>query len=386
MQTHLTRAEIDLSAIAHNVHELRRLTNPAAGILAAVKANAYGHGAVETARQVLKSGVDMLGVARLEEGIELRKAGIDAPILIFGYTAPEMGNILISHDLTATVYSADTARLYASTAVKQGKKIKIHLKVDSGMGRLGFVPDGLCKSGATSNTSHNAFQEIVTISALSNLEIEGIYSHFATADSQNKAYAKRQFNIFLEFLEHLRQNGLEFPLKHAANSAALIEMPETHLDLVRPGIALYGLKPSSEANPKNINLKPALSLKTGIIHLKKVPAGFNVSYGCTYTTDKTTTLATVPVGYADGYSRLLSSRGKMLVHGCRAPIVGRVCMDLTILDVGQIPQVKLEDEVVIIGSQGEERISAEEIATTLNTINYEIVSAISARVPRIIQP
>ena len=217
---------------------------------------------------------------------------------------------------------------------------------------------------------------------LSGLEVEGIYTHFATADSSDKSYAIHQLELFVEFIERLRVAGLEFSVKHAANSAALIDMPESHFDMVRPGISIYGLYPSEEVNKARVKLKPAMALKTKVIHLKDVPAGFKVSYGSTYETEKSTTIATVPIGYADGLNRLLSSNGHMLVNGLKAPILGRVCMDLTMLDVGHIPGVTLEDEVVIFGRQKEATISVDETASNLNTINYEIVSTLTERVLR----
>ncbi len=247
------------------------------------------------------------------------------------------------------------------------------------MGRLGLLPDGLRIASSTSNAS----SEVESIASLAGLELEGVYTHFAAADSADKSYTKKQFEIFLDFLEELRKAGLTIPVRHAANSAALIDMPETHLDLVRPGISIYGLYPSDEVDKSRILLKPAMSLKARIVHLKQVPDGFKVSYGMTYETSKPTTIASVPIGYADGFSRLLSNQSQMLVGGYRAPIVGRVCMDQTMLDVGHVPDVQLEDEVVIFGEQHDESITVDEIAAALNTINYEIVSSLTARIPKI---
>ena len=383
MDSPLVWAEVDLEAIAHNVRELRRITDPGADLMAVVKANAYGHGAVEVTRKALENGADSLGVARIEEGIELRKAGVKESVLIFGYTPPVLAYKLIGFDLTQTVWSYTTAQALSDIAVSSNKQIKVHLKVDTGMGRLGLLPDCRRPPGTEQNLMGNAIREAESISSLAGLKLEGVYTHFATADSSDKSYAGKQFEIFLDFLNELRRAGMNPPLCHAANSAAIIDMPETHLDLVRAGIAIYGLYPSHEVNKRRIALKPAMTLKSKVVHLKKVLPGFNVSYGCTYQTPKSTTIASIPVGYADGFNRLLSSRGHMLIRGRRAPIVGRVCMDQTMLDVGHIPDVDLEDEVVIFGRQGYESISVDEIAATLNTINYEIVSALTARVPRI---
>ncbi len=373
MDSPLVWAEVDLKAIAHNIRELRRITNPKTRFMAVVKANAYGHGIIEVARESLENGAEALGVANIEEGIQLRKAGIDAPVLIFGYTPPMHVKKLIEFDLTQTVYSYETSRALSQSAAKYGKKIKVHIKVDTGMGRLGLLM----------GIKDNSLTEVESISRLPMLELEGIYTHFATADESERSYAGKQFEIFMDILNQLRIAGLEIPVTHAANSAAIINMPETHLDMVRAGISIYGLYTSEEVDRSIIKLKPAMELKTKIIHLKKVPAGFKVSYGTTYETEKPTTIATVSIGYADGLNRLLSSKGRMLVCGHSAPIVGRVCMDMTMLDVGEIPEVVMEQEVVVFGKQGNASISVDEIASTINTINYEVVSTIMERVPRI---
>jgi alanine racemase len=341
--------------------------------MAIVKANAYGHDIIEVARRSLENGAEALGVANIEEGIQLRKAGIDAPVLIFGYTSPIHVKKLIELDLTQTVYSYETSEKLSQAATAYGKKIKVHIKVDTGMGRLGLLR----------GIKDNSLSEVESISRLPMLELEGIYTHFATADKSDRSYAGKQFEIFMDFLNQLRIAGLEIAVTHAANSAAIINMPETHLDMVRAGISIYGLYTSEEVDRSIINLKPAMALKTKIIHLKKVPAGFKVSYGTTYETEKPTTIATVSIGYADGLNRLLSSKGRMLVCGQSAPIVGRICMDMTMLDVGEIPEIVMEQEVVVFGKQGNSSITVDEIASTINTINYEVVSTIMERVPRI---
>jgi alanine racemase len=378
----LVRAEIDLKAIAHNIKELRRITHPDARLMGVVKANGYGHGAIEVARCTLQNGAAVLGVARIEEGVQIREAGIEVPILIFGYTLPERTADLFEYDLTQTVYTYASAQVLSRTATSLKKKIKIHLKIDTGMGRLGLLPQDFQGDNSVALNA-DAIQETLAIASLGGLELEGIFTHFATADSADKTYAEDQLDLFMIFLDRLRKAGLEPPVRHAANSAALIDMPQSHLDMVRPGIASYGLHPSDEVNKKHVSLKPAMALKARIIHLKKVPAGFAVSYGSTHRTPTATTIATIPIGYADGLNRLLSSSGRMLVHGQRAPIIGRVCMDLTMLDVGHIDNVRMDDEVVIFGQQGNGSITVDEIASSLNTINYEIVSTITARVPRV---
>ena len=383
MNTPLTWAEIDLNAYAHNIKELRRITHSNARLMAVVKADGYGHGALEVAREALQNGAEWLGVARIDEAIRLRRQGLVAPILIFGYTPPDLAKQIIEFDLIPTVYSFATAEILSANARSIGKTIGVHVKVDSGMGRLGLLPDTLVSRNKSKDMKNGAVREIESISKLAGLHIDGIFTHFATADSADTSYAKKQLEIFLDFIDQVRGSGLEPFLIHAANSAALLQLPESHLDMVRPGIATYGLWPSEEMNKMQAELKPAMALKSKIIHLKKVPVGFNVSYGITYQTQHPTTIATVPVGYADGYNRMLSSRGHMLVHGKKVPIVGRVCMDLTMLDVGRLSNVNIEDEVVIFGQQGNASITADEIASRLNTINYEIVCTITARVPRV---
>jgi len=371
-------AEIDLRAIAHNVHELRRITRAPARMIAVVKADGYGHGAVEVARTVLRAGADMLAVARIAEGITLRKAGIGAPILVFGPTFPAAAEELLAYDLIQAVGTLDAARQLAAVAQGRGKTIPIHLKFDSGMGRLGLLPDAL-----RIDTPLSAVAEAAAISRLPGLRLEGVYTHFAAADEKDKTSAQRQFRIFEDFLQTLARAGIECGLRHAANSAALIDLPQTHLDAVRPGIALYGLYPSREVDHARVALQPALSLKSRLLQVKTVPAGTTVSYGMTWEAPQPTVIGTVAAGYADGIQRRLSNRGVMLVGGRRVPIVGRVCMDLIMLDLGPQAAAQAGDEVVIIGRQGEAEISADEVADLLGTINYEVVFTNPTRVPRI---
>jgi len=376
-------AEVDLSAYGHNIQALKGLSSAGARFMAVVKANGYGHGAVEVSRVALQSGADALGVARLEEALELRAAGIDAPILIFGFTPPERAPDLIAHDLTQTVFSHPMAEAFAARAVEDSKKLQVHIKVDTGMGRLGLLTTESASDDPDNIPAARRLGDVEAIARLGGLELEGLFTHFATADHADKTYAERQLQRFMELAAGLRARGLEFPLIHTANSAALIDMPDSHLDMVRPGIATYGLYPSTDVQRNKVELQPVLQWKSKVIHLKQVPAGFGVSYGITHMTPAPTTLATVAVGYADGLNRLLSSRGHMLVGGQRAPVVGRICMDLTLIDVGHIPDAAVGNEVVILGRQKDEEITADEMATTLNTINYEIVSTITGRVPRI---
>lgn len=379
----LTWAEIDLVAYRHNIAELRRATRPESKFMAVVKANGYGHGAVEVSRIALESGAGCLGVARLHEAVELREAGVEAPILIFGLTPPEEIDTLLDFDLTQAVFSRESAEVLSGRAVSGGKRLRVHIKVDTGMGRLGLLTDEPRAEEATASAANHRFDEVRAIATLPGLEVEGLFTHFATADHAEKSYAERQLQRFDDLVKRLKQEGIEFPVNHAANSAALLDMPDSHLDMVRPGIASYGLYPSAEVDRSRVELKPVLEWKARIVQLKEVPAGFGVSYGITYETPRPTRLATVAVGYADGLNRGLSSCGEMLVRGQRVPIVGRICMDLTLLDVGEVPGATEGDEVVILGRQGDEALAADEMATTLDTINYEIVSTIASRVPRI---
>jgi alanine racemase len=383
LQKQLTWAEVDLSAYAHNITELRRITSNGTRLMAVVKADGYGHGAIEVAGEALRNGAEYLGVARINEAVQLRTAGLDTPILIFSYTPPDLAETIIKYDFTQTVYSFATAKALSEYARQKGKKIRVHIKADSGMGRLGLLLHATTQSGDHNLAPRKAVQEVESISRLSGLAVEGLFTHFATADSADKSYAAGQLEVFMDFIERLRRTGLEPPIKHAANSGALIDMPQSHLDMVRPGIATYGLYPSDEVNKNQVDLKPVMTLKSRIVQLKRVPAGFSISYGITFQTKKPTTIATVPVGYADGFNRLLSNRGHMLVHGQKVPIVGRVCMDLTMLDVGSVSDVTIEDEVVVFGHQAKASLTADEIASDLNTINYEIVSTITGRVPRV---
>lgn len=382
MKPSLISAEIHLAAIAHNVRELRRITSPSARFMAVVKANAYGHGAVPVAINALQNGADALGVARIEEGARLREAGIKAPVLIFGYTDPDAARMLIEYDLTPTVFSVEAAALLSSRTIALGKPIRAHIKVDTGMGRIGLLPDSL-RAPDLLESSKTLTMEISRITRLPGLEIEGIYTHFACADTADSSYTNCQLKLFLEIIENLNRNGIRIPIRHAANSGALIGYPETHLDMVRPGISLYGLYPSADVDKHRVSLQPAMHFKTKIIQLKDVPAGFKISYGATYQTGKPTRIATVSAGYADGLNRLLSSRGQMLVRGEKAPVVGRVCMDLTLIDVGHIPDVRIGDEAVIFGEQKGATLHVDDIAASCGTINYEVVTGITERVPRV---
>ena len=328
--------------------------------MAVVKGNAYGHDILEVSSVVLKNGASRLAVARLEEGIFLRKAGITVPILILGLTLKQQAELLVSYNITPTVCEYEMIEKLSESAIKEDKVVKVHLKVDTGMGRIGIF-------------SYNILRFIKRIRALKNVEIEGIFTHFSVADEKDKTYTEEQFKKFIEVLTVLEKEEIRIPIKHVGNSATLLDLPHMWLDLVRPGISIYGLYPSTEVQ-KTIKLIPAHSFKTRIVFLKELSAGEYISYGRTYTTiKKRTKVASLPVGYADGYNRLLSNQGETLVRGRRFPMIGRICMDQCMIDVSSLLEVKIGDEVVLWGRQGEEEITVEEISEKIGTINYEIV-------------
>jgi alanine racemase len=363
-------AEIDLDALANNVREIRRLTNTRAQVMAIVKANAYGHGAVQVSRVALGNGAGWLGVAMLQEALELRQQGIGAPILILGYTPDEDVEDVVANNISQTVFTREAALALAAAAHKLGLKARIHIKIETGMGRIGFP--------ATTET----VELIARLSRLPDLEVEGIYTHFATSDA-DQDYTGQQFMKLQQVIKHLAAEGVFIRWQHCANSPSVIDLPYTHLDLVRPGIILYGLYPSAGVRHDLISLKPVLSLKARVSFVKEVAAGSSIGYGRTYRAESQTRIATIPIGYADGYARLLSNKADVLIRGRRASVAGRVCMDQVMVDVGRIPGVEAGDEAVLIGRQGAEEISADEMAAHIGTISYEVFTRISERVPRL---
>ncbi len=373
LQDRPTVAEVDLGSIAHNIASLRRRVGQGVEIMAVVKADAYGHGAVQVAATALTSGASWLGVALVEEGVALRKAGIIAPILVLGQLFPSQARRALRYGLSCSVSTYEFAEALSVAATQEGKKGKCHIKVDTGMGRIGVPP-------------WQASSFVKRVAMLPNIEIEGIHTHFATADMDDRTYAREQLSRFLDVLEGVRKAGIEVQFRHAANSAACLAMPEARLNLARPGIAIYGLAPSTSERfqqlKKELGLRPALSLKTRVCFVKRVPAGTPIGYGATYVTRDERTIATLPIGYADGLARGLSNRGEVLIRERRLPIVGRVCMDECMVDAGNL-DIDVGDEVVLIGSQGGETITAEEVAERLGTICYEVLCSISKRVPRV---
>ncbi|TWI67808.1 alanine racemase [Desulfobotulus alkaliphilus] len=374
MNEHLIWAEIRLDAIAENIRSLRRAASSKASLMAMVKANGYGHGAVEVARTALASGAASLGVARMEEGIALRTAGFAAPILVFGPSLSSDIREMIRYRLTPSVYSMDDALRISETAMTTGKKLPVHLKFDTGMGRLGFTGQALSDPVTT----------VRKIGSLPGLRIQGVYTHLATADHPEKEFTRHQIQTFSRLLAGLEEANLRPPIAHAANSAGLISFPECHFDMVRPGIAIYGIQPSLTMDKKAFSLQPALSLKTRIVQIKTVPAGFSISYGRTWTASKPTAIATLACGYGDGFPRLLSNNGEVLVRGRRAPLRGRICMDLCMVDVSGIPDVRTGDTVTLIGKDGGDEILTETLAESIGTIGYELVTGLMPRVPRVI--
>ncbi|HEV2473141.1 MAG TPA: alanine racemase, partial [Chthonomonadales bacterium] len=367
-----TWVEIDLSAIANNTRRIAEIIGPQVRILASLKADAYGHGALKVAHTVLHNGATMLGVATVSEAMPLRQAGMRAPILVFGYTPLWQMREAVHLDLTITLYTLEAAQALSRAAESLGKSVKAHIKVDSGMGRLGIRAEEV----------DEVVQLVQSVIDLQGLELEGIFTHLATADAQDQHHTRLQLARFRRVLQALEEKGLRPPLVHAANSAALLSLPESRFDMVRPGIALYGLDPSEDVRLPQ-SFRPALSFKTQVSLVKQVPAGECISYGCAYTTERPMTVATLPVGYADGFRRGPANWGSVLIHGQEAPLLGRVCMDQCMVDVTHIPQVRIGDEVVLIGRQGHSSLSAEEVARRLGTIHYEVVSEILARVPRV---
>jgi alanine racemase len=359
----LTWAEVDLDALAANIGSYRRHVGKGVEIIAVVKANGYGHGAVMVSRAALAAGASRLAVHRLEEGIELRQAGINCPILIMGYTPVANAALVVAHQLTATVTTREFAEALSTRAETP---IPIHIKVDSGMGRFGLLPG-------------EAAEFTTGLSDLQSIKIEGIFTHFATADALDKSYMRQQLTAFKGVLAELESRGLKIPVRHACNSAAAMNLPEAHFEAVRLGLSLYGMVPSSEWSPP-FALQPVLSLKSRVVRLRTLAAGSGIGYGRTYVTKEPTRVALLPVGYGDGYHRLISGRGAVLLKGKRAPILGRVSMDQIVVDVNAIPGVQIEEEATLLGGEGSAAISAEEIAGWAQTINYEITTSILPRV------
>jgi len=360
---------IDLEALRSNFRRIKEKVGPQVKVLSMVKANAYGHGAIAVAQTLADEGTDAFGVATLEEAVELRQATIRQPIVVLAGTYVEQSDQFLEHGLTPVIHELETLRSLEAAIQRQSATLAIHLEVDTGMGRTGFLAAGLDLW-------------LAELRKLKALRIEGVFSHFSDAESANEAYSENQVRNFLSVITSLRNAGVTPSLVHMAKSAAVLTVPDSYYDMVRPGLALYGIYPSPQLS-QEIALRPVLSWKTRILQLKRVPEGTSLGYGRIFVTRRESLIGTLPVGYADGYQRSLSNRAVVLVRGRRAPVAGRISMDLTTIDVTDIDGVQQGDEVILLGRQGDVTISADEMASWANTISYEILTSIGARVPRI---
>jgi alanine racemase len=366
-----TWVEISLDALRHNLLAFRRLIPTGMNMMAVVKADAYGHGAIDVAKEAVSCGAKYLAVAFLDEALELRRAGILAPILVLGYTSAQGIKLAMEYDITLNVYSSDVLEAIARE-VNLDHPLKIHIKLDTGMGRLGL------------HREDEAIDFIEQALSISGVDVEGLFTHFACADEPQNSYTVEQHQRFDRIVQYFAQKGVQFAYIHTGNSATAIEFPELTYNMVRLGISMYGLYPSTEVNRGKIELQPVMSLKTRIVMVKTMPAHAGISYGSIYhTQQEEERIATLPVGYADGYSRMLTGKAEALVRGRKVPVVGTICMDQCMLNVTELPDVGMEDEVVLFGRQGDQTITADDLALQLGTIHYEITCMISHRVPRV---
>lgn len=365
-------ADIDLDAVVYNMESMKNNLKIDTKIIAVLKADGYGHGAIPIAK-VLEDYSYIWGfaVATVEEGLQMRRAGIKKPVLILGYTYEEDYETIVKEEFRPAVFKLSMARQLSEAAVKAGKTLKIHIKADTGMTRIGY------------RNAKESVPEIVEISKLPGIEIEGLFTHFARADETDKTPAYVQLERYKEFLTLLEKEGIQIPLKHCSNSAGIIRMPEANMDAVRAGVIIYGMYPSDEVEKEPVPLKPVMELKSHIAYIKNVESGVEVSYGGTYITSKETRIATIPVGYADGYARGLSNKGSVLIRGKRAKILGRVCMDQFMVDVTDIEDAQELDEVTLLGKDGDDCITMEELGDISGRFNYEFACCISKRVPRV---
>lgn len=362
-------AIVDLENLSHNIAQIRGILAPNVKILAVIKANAYGHGIVSISNAALRCGVDYLGVAIPEEGKKLRESGITAPILDFGGLLPENVDMIVDYDIIPTVFSCSILKALQEKAAQKGKILPIHIKVDTGMNRIGVKRE------------EELLELLSLLRTCPNLVFEGLYTHFAVSEIEDKSFTRLQGERFSHIVKVVRDMGYQ-PMLHAANSGALVDMPELHFDMVRAGLVLYGYSPSDRPVP-GVKLKPILTWKSSVVYVKEIAPGDTVSYGRTFMAQRPTTIATLPVGYGDGYKRCLSNKAEVLIHGKRVPVIGSVCMDQLMCDVSALNDVRPGDEAVLLGEQGAQRIDATEMAGWADTITYEILLSISERVPRI---
>lgn len=363
-------AEINLDNLVYNIKQIREKAK-SKELIGVVKADAYGHGAVEVAPVLLQNGATRLAVAVLTEAVELRKSGIKCSIMILGLTPETLSDDLIKYDIEPTVSTYEYALTLSNIAQSKGKTIKVHIAVDTGMGRIGFLP------------SEESIEEIYKISKLANIEIEGLFSHFCTADEADKSYSNMQFEKYNWFYEKLISKNIKINMRDIANSAAIMELPETHYDGTRPGIILYGYYPSNEVNKNELNIKPVMTWKANVVHVKTLEKGEYIGYGRKFRTERKSIIATLPIGYADGYTRMMSGKAKVIINGKFAPVVGNICMDQCMVDVTDVGDVKAGDEVILMGSDGSLKFNADDMAAILGTINYEVICMVSKRVPRV---
>ncbi|MBN4069294.1 MAG: alanine racemase [Alkaliphilus sp.] len=365
-----TRAEINLDYLKHNIKEVKKAVKKNTIVCAVLKADGYGHGAVEIAKTLLDNGADRFAVAILSEAIQLRKAGLDVPILVLGYTPDEQVGLILDYNLTQTVYSLDQARYFSKVAGTMKRIMQIHVIVDTGMSRLGF------------QATEEELTVVKEVFKLDNIYVEGMYTHFAVADIKDKTFTYQQYNQFINFTNELEKEGFNIEIKHVSNSAAIIDIPEMNLDMVRAGIMLYGLYPSKEVNQEKIILKPVMTLKTKVAHSKKLPAGRGVSYGLIYKTKEESNIVTLPIGYADGFTRMLTNKAEVTIKGEKLPVIGKICMDQSMVDATGIEVIR-GDEVIIFGEDEKKVNTVDTLALKLGTINYEIVCMVGRRVPRV---
>ena len=363
-------AEINLDAIAHNLQSIRKLVGEKTKILCVVKANAYGHGFFETAKTMIENGADALGVATFEEGRQLRLSGFLEPILVLGSVNTALASDMIKYDISATITDELLARAMSNAAILQNKQAKFHIKIDTGMSRLGF------------STDDESIKKITEICKLPNVSTEGLFTHLSCADEKDRAMTDSQYEKFMYVSNALEKENIKFIYKHICNSAGIIEYPEYYLDMVRPGIIIYGLYPDSHMN-KILDLIPAMTVKARITRIEEKDANTPVSYGATYKTTKKTKLATVPIGYADGYLRCLSGTAVMSVGGVVVPVVGRICMDQCMIDVSAVNNISVGDEVIVFGNGGDSSVTLEELAKNAGTVPHEILSLTGNRTPRV---
>ncbi len=367
-----TYAVVDLDAAAFNMREIKNYLTGNTQIMAVVKADAYGHGVIPMSQVFLENGAERLAVAFIEEAIQIRNAGITAPVVLLGYTDGRQAEMLLNYDVIPTVFDYETAKAFSDCAVLNRKKMKIHLKLDTGMTRIGFF----CN---TNEDIREVKRQILKIASLPMLEIEGIFTHFTTADEPDDSYTEKQYSLFCRVTEELEREGLHIPLKHVCNSAATLLYPHMHLNLVRPGIIQYGMPPSDYIAKKGLNVKPVMSLKSKIVRIQQVPAGTCVGYGNTYISDKEMKIATIPIGYADGLFRGLSNCASVYAGEKFCSILGRICMDQCMIDVTSVNNISTGDEITVFGKEN----NAHELAKCAGTISYELLCAVGKRVPRV---